>query len=61
MGPEDAVLAAKWLGAKKVVPVHYNTFPLIAQDGHAFAKALAAHQIEGIVMESGDSLKLEGK
>jgi L-ascorbate metabolism protein UlaG (beta-lactamase superfamily) len=61
MGPEDALLAAKWLGAKKVVPIHYNTFPLIAQDGHAFAKALAEHQIEGIVMESGDSLKLEGK
>jgi L-ascorbate metabolism protein UlaG (beta-lactamase superfamily) len=61
MGPEDALLAAKWLGAKKVVPIHYNTFPLIAQDGHAFAKALAEYQIEGIVMESGDSLKMEGK
>jgi L-ascorbate metabolism protein UlaG (beta-lactamase superfamily) len=26
MGPEDAKLAAEWLRAKQVVPVHYNTF-----------------------------------
>jgi L-ascorbate metabolism protein UlaG (beta-lactamase superfamily) len=58
MGPEDALVAAKWLGAKRVIPVHYNTFPLIAQDGHAFAKSLAEHKIEGIVLEAGESLKL---
>jgi L-ascorbate metabolism protein UlaG (beta-lactamase superfamily) len=58
MGPEDALIAAQWLKAKRVVPIHYNTFPLLNQDGHAFAKALAEHQIEGIVMEVGDSLKL---
>lgn len=27
MGPEDAKLAAEWLRAKQVVPVHYSTFP----------------------------------
>ncbi|PHE52411.1 metal-dependent hydrolase, partial [Bacillus pseudomycoides] len=32
MGPEDAVLAAKWIHAKTVVPMHYNTFPVIEQD-----------------------------
>ena len=26
MGPEDAKLAAEWLRAKQVVPVHYSTF-----------------------------------
>src|SRR5699024_8166196 len=33
MGPEDALLAADWIKAKTVVPVHYNTFPVIKQDG----------------------------
>lgn len=29
MGPEHAALAAKYLGAKKVIPVHYGTFPAL--------------------------------
>ncbi|HBY90372.1 MAG: metal-dependent hydrolase [Ruoffia tabacinasalis] len=41
MGPEDAAVAAKWLNAKKVVPIHYNTFPLIEQDPAQFTKLLA--------------------
>src|SRR5699024_5641196 len=32
MGPDDALLASEWIQAKKVVPVHYNTFPVIEQD-----------------------------
>ncbi|WP_460337963.1 MBL fold metallo-hydrolase, partial [Streptomyces sp. O3] len=28
MGPEDAAIAARFLQAKLVVPMHYNTFPL---------------------------------
>jgi L-ascorbate metabolism protein UlaG (beta-lactamase superfamily) len=58
MGPEDALVAAKWIRAKRVVPVHYDTFPLIAQDGHAFARGLAEEGIEGIVLEPGESLEL---
>ncbi|AOM82247.1 metal-dependent hydrolase [Salisediminibacterium beveridgei] len=57
MGPEDARIAAKWIGAEKVVPVHYDTFPLIEQDGEAFCKSLGADQ-EGIPMKPGDEIKL---
>ncbi|PZD97663.1 metal-dependent hydrolase [Paenibacillus sambharensis] len=58
MGPEDALVAAGWLRPKRVVPVHYNTFPLVEQDGHAFVRALSSHKIEGIAMEPGDSITL---
>ena len=27
MGPEDAAIAAEWLGVKAIVPMHYGTFP----------------------------------
>jgi len=37
MGPADALVAADWIQAKTVVPVHYNTFPVIKQDAEAFA------------------------
>ena len=40
MGPEDAVLAAKWINAKTVVPMHYNTFPVIEQDPYQFVEKL---------------------
>ncbi len=36
MGIKEAVLAAKWLNAKQVIPMHYNTFPQIAVDINDF-------------------------
>lgn len=37
MGPEDALRAVKLINPKKVMPMHYNTFPLINQDAKAWA------------------------
>ena len=56
MGPEDALIAAEWIGAKKVVPVHYNTFPVIEQDAAAFVKKVSPG--EGIVLNAGEELEL---
>ena len=39
MGPAHAVRAAEMLKAKAVLPIHYNTFPPIKQDPHAFARS----------------------
>ena len=55
MGPDAAVRAAKRLNAKKVVPIHYNTFPIIEQDPHAFVAKLAGI---GEVLAVGESLTL---
>ena len=56
MGPRDAVIAAQFLQAKMVVPMHYNTFPLIKQDPKAFVDSLASEGIKGVVIEPGQSL-----
>ncbi|MCP8967444.1 metal-dependent hydrolase [Ectobacillus ponti] len=56
MGPDDAVLAAEWLKAKRVVPMHYNTFPLIEQDAQAFAGRLA--EGVGTVLAPGEAIEL---
>jgi L-ascorbate metabolism protein UlaG (beta-lactamase superfamily) len=37
MGPEDALRAVKLLQPKHVIPVHYNTWDIIAQDATAWA------------------------
>ncbi|MFC4403672.1 metal-dependent hydrolase [Gracilibacillus xinjiangensis] len=56
MGPEDALIAAEWIKAKKVVPIHYNTFPLIEQDGEGFANKVKPG--EGIALQPGESVTL---
>ena len=40
MDPNDALIACKLLQAKYVIPVHYNTWPPIAQDVEAFKAAV---------------------
>ena len=54
MGPDDAVIAAEYLKAKTVVPMHYNTFPVIEQDPNAFVESLAEEGIEGLVITQGN-------
>lgn len=56
MSPEDAVIAAKWLKPKIVVPIHYNTFSVIQQDPYQFIERL--EEGNGRVMEVGEVIEL---
>ncbi|WP_026693663.1 metal-dependent hydrolase [Peribacillus kribbensis] len=56
MGPEDAALAASFLKAKLVVPMHYDTFPVIKQDPENFIKLLEG--VEGKILKPGESVEL---
>lgn len=58
MGPEDALVAAEWVKADYVVPIHYDTFPPIQQDGEAFVAELAEKDIRGKALKPGESLRL---
>ena len=55
MGIDDAVKAVEFLKPKKVVPVHYNTFPLIEQDPQEFAGKVNTAEV--VVMNPGDSIE----
>jgi len=56
MGPDDALQAAEWFGAKLVIPVHYDSFPAIRQDAEAFARRLEAQGQRGHVLAPGEKL-----
>lgn len=56
MGPDDALVAAEWVNAKKVIPIHYNTFPLIEQNPEDFVRRVKTG--EGLVMEVGSEIIL---
>jgi L-ascorbate metabolism protein UlaG (beta-lactamase superfamily) len=54
MGPEDAARAVGFIEPRTVIPMHYNTWPPIAQDPHAFAARVGAGA-EVVVLEPGQS------
>lgn len=59
MGPDDAVIAVGMLKPKVVVPMHYNTNPLIIQSPEAFKKAVEAkHGVPVKIMAPGTVLVL---
>lgn len=59
MGPEDALVAAQWVNAKQVIPMHYNTFGLIQQDAEAYLSALSEQGLQGIALQPGESFTVE--
>ena len=58
MGPADALRAVKLIKPKLTIPMHYDTFPAIAQDPAAFAAACRAEGYEARVLRPGESLTL---
>lgn len=59
MGPEECMIAAQWVGAKTVIPMHVNTFPEIEQDIAAFKRAVELTTPMHVeIMQPGGSLEL---
>ncbi|WP_457637422.1 metal-dependent hydrolase [Oceanithermus sp.] len=58
MGPDDALKALELLRPKQVLPIHYNTFPPIKQDGEAFVARAAQMGVGGKALKPGEYLEL---
>jgi L-ascorbate metabolism protein UlaG (beta-lactamase superfamily) len=59
MGPEEAMIAARYIGAPLVIPIHYNTWPVITQDPGRFRSALErTTDIRVKVLDPGSSIDL---
>ena len=57
MGPDDALRAVKLLAPKNVVPIHYDTFPLIQQDATSWAERVKREtQATPVVLKPGEWL-----
>ncbi|MCM3387469.1 metal-dependent hydrolase [Ureibacillus chungkukjangi] len=55
MGPEDAAYAVELLKPKSVVPIHYNTFPVIKQDPTVFAELVKDSKVQ--ILNAGEEVK----
>lgn len=60
MGPREAACACKFLRAKKVVPMHYGSFPALTGTVDEFSKELASQQVDTQLVElkPGESISL---
>ena len=56
MGPDDALRAVKMLQPKVVIPIHYNTWDLLAQDANAWAERVQKEtKTKAVVLNPGES------
>ncbi len=58
MDAEDAFMATKMIQPKVVVPIHYNTWPLIEADPEEFCKKVSEIDIKCRVLKPGESIEL---
>lgn len=55
MGPDTAAMAAKWLGVKQVVPMHYGTFPMLTGTPAQLKEHLAGTNIQVLELQPGET------
>jgi len=59
MGPDDALRAVKMLEPRIVIPIHYNTWDLLAQDANAWADRVQKEtNTKAVVLKPGESYSL---
>jgi L-ascorbate metabolism protein UlaG (beta-lactamase superfamily) len=58
MGPEDAAVAGEWLGVKKIVPMHYGTFPELTGTPDRLRELCRPRDIEVVELRPGDRAEL---
>ena len=59
MGPDEAMIAASYIGAPLVIPIHYNTWPKIEQDPIRFKNAIEkTTDIKVAVLAPGERIKI---
>ncbi len=55
MGPEDAAVACELLGVRRVVPMHYGTFPLLTGTPGRLRELVEPKGIAVIELEPGET------
>ncbi|HVP95306.1 MAG TPA: metal-dependent hydrolase [Methanoregulaceae archaeon] len=59
MGPDEAMMAAQFIGAPLVIPIHYNTWPKISQDPSSFKRAIErTTDLKVTILAPGESIEL---
>jgi L-ascorbate metabolism protein UlaG (beta-lactamase superfamily) len=55
MGPEGAAVAARLLGVRQIVPMHYGTFPVLTGTPERVKQLVEPHGIDVLVLKPGET------
>lgn len=58
MDVENALIAAEWIGAERVIPMHFNTFPQINADIQAFENGLVKIGKKPVVLNTEEFIEV---
>ena len=58
MDVKQAAIAAEWIKASVVIPMHYNTFDIIRQDPNEFKKLVEKNGMEVIILKPGEEMEI---
>jgi len=59
MGPREAMMAADFIGARTVIPMHYGTWPAILQDPFAFRQAIErTTDLKVVILSPGEAFEI---
>ncbi|MFQ6050888.1 MAG: metal-dependent hydrolase [Candidatus Hydrothermarchaeota archaeon] len=63
MGPREAAMASELIRPKVVIPMHYNTFPLITQDPEHFSRCVKSlvPEVEVVLLAPGETYSVKKK
>jgi len=57
MGPDTAAMAARWLGVRQVVPMHWGTFPVLRGTPAQLKEHLAGTNIDVLELKPGETAR----
>jgi L-ascorbate metabolism protein UlaG (beta-lactamase superfamily) len=59
MGPYEAAIAAEWINPDIIIPMHYNTYPVIEQNPLEYSDMVrkSNRKVEVVILEPGESYK----
>jgi L-ascorbate metabolism protein UlaG (beta-lactamase superfamily) len=55
MGPDTAAIAARWLGVRQVVPMHFGTFPVLTGTPAQLKDALKGANVDVLELQPGET------
>lgn len=58
MDVNEAATAAQWLNAQTVIPMHYNTFPVINADAQCFKEKIEKEGKKCVILNPGESFSI---
>ncbi len=57
MGPKEAAFAARMLGVKEIIPMHYGTFPVLTGSPEQLEEKLSGSGIKVLKVQAGKSIR----